>query len=199
MSFFTKQNYLQYRQCPSLLWYNWNTPDLIPSLSQAEFKMRQGKKVELLSHKLFPQGTSIDHSQPFNDTLKQSKEAIKRPIPDAPSKPEPKQTIKRPIPDVSSRPKPKQIIKRPIPTIPPIDASGLDPLFQQRLERRIKSLERALNDEHNYYWEDFFYSIKECIEIETEPERKGWAKYKKQEERLRDFALTELNARRNEQ
>ena len=47
-----------------------------PPNEAEQWRINEGKKTEALAHKIFPEGTQINHEQEFNDTLIQSKNAL---------------------------------------------------------------------------------------------------------------------------
>lgn len=58
----TKSDYLQYRECPSSLWFYKNAPQLLEAEKKDPFIERlkgQGYKVELCARKLYPEATLI--------------------------------------------------------------------------------------------------------------------------------------------
>lgn len=57
--YFSKTDFLEYLQCPKCLWLKKKKPELYIAETPSEFdekNLQEGKEVELLSHKLFPNG-----------------------------------------------------------------------------------------------------------------------------------------------
>ena len=77
---FSKDNYLQFLQCPRLLWTACNAPQALAAPDEsAEARMREGQLVESHARKLFPDAHIIAHDQPFDEVVAQSQEALLRP------------------------------------------------------------------------------------------------------------------------
>ena len=73
----TKSKYLLFLQCPKLLWINFNDPDLVPEVDEAQQHIfDQGTLVGELATSLFPKGIFIK-SDNFMENIKKSKELLK--------------------------------------------------------------------------------------------------------------------------
>ena len=74
---FSKTNFLQYLQCPKLAWTVYNIPNMFTAPDPStEQRMLEGKVVEEYARKLFPSITLIDHSQPLDEVITQSNDAL---------------------------------------------------------------------------------------------------------------------------
>jgi len=82
----SKSDYMTYLQSQAILWHQKNRPDLLPQDDDpsAEARMTEGKAVEALARRLFPEGRVIDHDKPFEGVLADSVRAIETAKPGQP-------------------------------------------------------------------------------------------------------------------
>ena len=74
----TKSKYLAGLQCPLLLWYHFNRPELIPKPDEAKQAIfDQGHLVGDYAKKLFPSGEEVEYKKSFPDRIKKTDLLIK--------------------------------------------------------------------------------------------------------------------------
>jgi CRISPR/Cas system-associated exonuclease Cas4 (RecB family) len=82
LNYLSKSKYMRGINCPRLLWYEINQPELIPPVdaaTQARFDM--GHEVGDLAKQLYPDGIEIPWGNGYKQAVRETEEAIKRRVP----------------------------------------------------------------------------------------------------------------------